>query len=92
MTQKDTTTLKGKIAVMQAYEMGREVQVRYRNGVLGWQNSKSPEWDWLNYEYRIKPKPQEWQLRYRPDLGVVEAVRVSPGQDVGGARVREVGQ
>lgn len=57
-------TTRQKIAVMQAFCNGKPIQVRasrvgLANGFncLYWQNytkQDEPDWDWWNYEYRIK--------------------------------------
>lgn len=53
-------TTKEMIEVMQAYERGEQIEHRDRCGD-NWYLSQVPSWDWVQYEYRIKPKPT-----YRP--------------------------
>lgn len=47
------------IAVMQAYADGKKIEIGYRGS--GWTDVEEPSWDWINYDYRIKPEP-----KYRP--------------------------
>lgn len=53
----DTNTTAGKIAVMQAYEDGKEIEI-IKNGVAV-PLEHSPKWDWLCIDYRIKPQTVE---------------------------------
>lgn len=51
-----------KIKVMQAFLDGKEVQVRPRSiSICPWSRKlppdMDPEWDWVHFEYRIKPEP-----------------------------------
>ena len=58
----DTSTTAGKIAVMQAYEDGKEVQVRDASScVVGWGKifHNPPKWSWHDSDYRIKPQTVE---------------------------------
>ena len=48
-----------KIEVMKAYEEGKDIEHRYKNGV--WNSIKEPHWDWVDYDYRVKEEP-----KYRP--------------------------
>ena len=53
---------KEMIEVMQAYEDGKTIQVRDKEGLINdWSVRKSPCWDWSKNNYRIKPTPT-----YRP--------------------------
>ena len=56
----DTSTTKGKIEVMQAYEVGKKIQA-YRDNVHGWGDfdNLEPSWKWGSYNYRIKPQTLE---------------------------------
>lgn len=55
-------TLAEQIAVMQAAERGEEIQSLYNYG-LAWEDNSDPSWDWCNFDYRVKPKPQKfWVL------------------------------
>lgn len=61
---------KACIAVMQAYVDGKKIQIRDNPDkdwpttsvspcdCDGWLPTSSPSWDWLNWEYRIKPEPR----------------------------------
>ena len=46
------------IKVMQAYVEGKQIQ--YKDDEV-WIDIEYPDWDWHNWEYRIKPEPN-----YRP--------------------------
>lgn len=46
------------IKVMQAYVEGKQIQ--YKDDEV-WIDIENPDWDWHNWEYRIKPEP-----KYRP--------------------------
>ena len=50
-------TTKEKIEIMQAYDRGEQIQIKGSN--IDWIDIidiVSPKWDWINYDYRIKPK------------------------------------
>lgn len=49
------TTTAEKIAVMQAFEDGKEIE-HSANGVF-WGQSQTPTWNWEALHYRIKPEP-----------------------------------
>lgn len=53
-------TTKEKIAVMQAYEDGKKIQVA-TNGEEDWEdfNFGEPMWDWECCDYRIKPEEEK---------------------------------
>ena len=56
-------TTKEKIEVMKAYAEGKKIQVR-EIGAKDWSNwglSLEPDWNWLGFDYRIKPEE-----KYRP--------------------------
>lgn len=55
-------TTKEMIEVMQAFEEGGELQC-YEPELKEWIGC-TPVWDWLHYDYRIKPEPKE--PTYRP--------------------------
>ena len=63
-------TLREKIEVMQAFELGEEVERRDRLNDT-WFASKFPAWNWKEFEYRIKPKPKQvvviekWLLKHK---------------------------
>ena len=49
-------TTREKIEVMQAFEKGEQIQV-YNYTFKEWQDAeKTPLWDWVTFDYRIKPK------------------------------------
>lgn len=57
----DTSTTAGKIAVMQAYEGGKEIQIHFLGeGGVWTEISKSASlWNWAEYKFRIKPQTVE---------------------------------
>jgi hypothetical protein len=63
----DTTTTAGKIAVMQGYADGKEVQCMLLGETQDWDDVKGPSWNWLQYNYRIKPEPREFFIKVAPD-------------------------
>lgn len=63
MTREETAEC---IKVMQAYVEGKQIQ--YADAETeDWIDIESSEWDWDNYDYRIKPGPS-----YRPFANVEE--------------------
>lgn len=59
----DTNTTAGKIALMQAYEDGKELEFK-NHKASSWEYLESgtgiyPAWDWLGSDYRIKPQTVE---------------------------------
>lgn len=61
MTKEETAEC---IKVMQAYVEGKQIQ--YADAETeDWIDIESSEWDWDNYDYRIKPGPS-----YRPFANV----------------------
>lgn len=34
-------------------------QCRRNDAATGWRDAEHPIWDWMSYEYRVKPKPVE---------------------------------
>ena len=46
------------IKVMQHFEDGGEIEINSKNGNC-WTKITSPSWDWVYYEYRIKPEKQK---------------------------------
>jgi len=59
------TTLQEKIAVMQAFADGREIEST-RSG-SAWGVNTSPVWNWLECEYRVKREPREWWVNVYPE-------------------------
>lgn len=57
-------TTKEMIEVMQAYDRGEQIERRDRCGNY-WFLSPVPTWDWVQYEYRVKPA-------YRPYKNAIE--------------------
>jgi hypothetical protein len=58
MTKEETLQC---IKVMQAYVDGKTVQARYgavQRNEGNW-HAVNPHWDWVCYEYRVKPEPME---------------------------------
>jgi len=51
-------TTKEKIAVMQAFEDTGSVRMNER-GYPGWEITKIPAWDWVHFDYDIKPQTLE---------------------------------
>ena len=49
-------TVHEMIQIMQAYERGEQIQVK--GSGIKWIDIASPKWDWINYDYQIKPKPE----------------------------------
>lgn len=43
--------------VMLAFADGKEIEVRYRNGGQ-WGNEKIVNFDWVVFDFRIKPNPK----------------------------------
>lgn len=48
-----------KIAVMQAHEDGKKVQMLLAGG---WSTIDGPVWNWEARDYRIKPEPREFRV------------------------------
>lgn len=63
------TTTAEKIAVMQAFEDGKEVEFRFCLTDETWRPLKSPNplWDWLSIDYRIKREPRVRYILESPD-------------------------
>ena len=47
-------TTKEMIEVMQAYEMGEQIQLLNIDG--NWEDKDNPAWNWAKCDYRVKPK------------------------------------
>lgn len=61
----DTSTLAGKIAVMQAALEGRAIDSRTKGcGLYAWLPCRRPSWNWSELDFRIAPPPPT--PRYRP--------------------------
>lgn len=50
-------TTKEKIAVMQAYEDGKKIEICGKTEKV-WHNAISPDWNWAACDYRIKQEPE----------------------------------
>jgi len=48
-------TTKEKIAVMEAFERGEELELKRDKPGKEWQKCFVPVWNWLDFQYRIKP-------------------------------------
>lgn len=56
-------TLAEQIAVMQAAERGEEIEIcsiYEENLQANWKKIKFPKWNWVDFDYRVKPKPQKF--------------------------------
>lgn len=77
MKTPDTKTTEGKIEVMQAEARGEEIQFRPW-GEDDWLPTMTPDWNWQQRDYRIKPRvPREWRLFFDEVGRVTECI---PGQ------------
>lgn len=62
-------TTKEKIEIMQAYERGEQIQI-YVYTFNEWRDvGTDPLWDWVNFDYRIKPKALESLIEPRFKTG-----------------------
>ena len=52
-------TISEKIAVMEAAAHGEKIECRF-NMDTSWQDVKVPLWNWVEFDYRVKPKPQKF--------------------------------
>ena len=50
-------TIEEKIAVMQAFADGKEIELRLLTD-SEYYDCKNPGWNWGNYDYRVKPEPE----------------------------------
>lgn len=46
-----------KIAVMQAYEDGKEIEYSYKD-CPAWKRATTPTWNWSTTDFRVKPEPE----------------------------------
>lgn len=67
MNEIDTTTIEGKIAVMQAFKEGKAIEFRAHGYSESWRPvDQNPVWNWGRYDYRIKKEPEvRWLRRYK---------------------------
>ena len=56
-------TTKEKIEIMQAYERGEQIQI-YDSICNEWKDLKTPLWNWMNFDYRIKPKFKDGDILF----------------------------
>lgn len=59
-------TLKEKIAVMQAADDGKKIQVSLK-GEANWFGIDAPAWNWDRFDYRVKPKTLELWVNVYPN-------------------------
>lgn len=89
----DTTTLKGKIAVMQAAEAGKPLQIRRRFEEKDeWSENEVglTGWDWVHWDYRIRPEPREFGVWVDQGTGTPRWQAWHEGLRGVAIRVREV--
>lgn len=87
-TNPDTSTLAGKIAVMQAVFEGKRIEGIERNSYHPkWFLFSDPLWNWKDYDYRIAPEPPKPpEPKYRPwnaddmILGVAIKTKANPSR------------
>jgi hypothetical protein len=82
---------KEKIAVMQAFLDGKKIQ--WTGGGSEWSDfDGEPIWNWLQYDYRIKPEPREFLIAVSDDGTVFHSPQKNPidYQGVEFIKVREV--
>lgn len=62
-------SIKEMLDVMRAFEAGSIIQVKDVDGVdyPRWTDVEHPNWNWRDYDYRVKPAPREFIL-YVNDL------------------------
>lgn len=61
-------TTKEKIEIMQAYERGEQIQIYYPD-TDEWEDVESTLlWDWVNFDYRIKPKFKDGDILFVTSL------------------------
>ena len=58
---------KKAVEVMQAYLEGKVIEGRRNGSTNGWIRLRSPEWNWSETEYRVKPEPKEIYVIEYPD-------------------------
>jgi len=61
------STTAEKIAVMQAFEAGKAIEHTVKGKSLPWLDTDEPWWDWVSYEYRVKPEPLTFWVNVYPD-------------------------
>ena len=95
----DTSTTGGRIAVMQAWDRGEDIEVAVRSPGCPWRkayggvnNIPNGDWDWKAYDYRIAPPPvpRTALQRARERTRVVIVDEATPGDVQLAMLVREV--
>ena len=54
-------TTKEMADIMLAFEKGEQIEKKYVRKWFDnekWYDAPTPKWDWINYDYRVKPKPK----------------------------------
>ena len=64
-----------KIAVMQAFEDGKDLEVANK-GEERWVSTVMPIWNWVAYNYRIKPAPASQLDRIKAEYAEFEVVEL----------------
>ena len=63
-----------KIAIMQAYVDGKTIEYFYKEGKI-WDECSFPSWNWLAFNYRVKPEPKKihspYSTRFNRRIGLV---------------------
>lgn len=57
-------TTREMIEVMEAHERGENIEMvhRYMSGAV-WDETSDPGWNWIDFDYRVSPKPREcWAI------------------------------
>jgi len=65
-----------QIEVMQHFKDGGEVSVKYNKEQI-WGNILTPQWDWVNNDYRIKKAAPEPVYYYRWKMLSEECIHIS---------------
>lgn len=76
---------KEMIAVMQAYDEGGTIQMRFADYKSDWGPCPIPIWNWSDFEYRVQPAPRYLNVyaghpvatSWKPSLEEAERVRHS---------------
>lgn len=82
------------IAVIQAHKAGKAIEVRDRGWPIAHWGASDPNWNFLCYDYRIKPeppKPREWWIYpVKENESYDNAIFKHPPVNPDWIRVREV--
>lgn len=86
-------TIDEMIAVLEGARDGKVIECRVKGGT-SWGDVKYPNWDFVCYDYRIKPEPMEWWvvdgLLFEDEADAKEYKRRFNRADLAIVRVREV--